>query len=180
MKEFRDRPMRSNHHAALDERIADTLMESRVNFVCSVPCGLLSGLLANISRNKEIVHVPVTREEEGVGVCAGAYLGGARPALLMQNSGLGNSLNALLSLTGEYELGLILVIGYRGRREEEKIAAQIPMGEATEKLLSVVRAEFEIIESEQQIPRLKKMANRAFERGKIGAILLTPRLWEKN
>lgn len=180
MKQSRDRTMRSSRRAGLDERIADTLRESGVNFVCSVPCGLLSGLLANISTKKEIMHVPVTREEEGVGVCAGAYLGGARPALLMQNSGLGNSLNALLSLTGEYELGLILVIGYRGRKEEEKISAQIPMGEVTEKLLSLIRAEFEIIDSERQIPRLKRMADRAFDHGKIGAVLLTPRLWEKN
>ena len=54
-----------------------------------------------------IRHVPVTREEEGVGIAAGAALAGGKPLLLMQNSGLGNCVNALASLTGLYELPLV-------------------------------------------------------------------------
>src|SRR5208282_10079 len=114
-------------HWSVDASIVKALVNSGTNFVCSVPCSLLSGVLDELSKGRTMItHVPVTREEEGVGICAGAFLGGGRPALLMQNSGLGNSLNALLSLTSFYELGLFLLIGFRGRVAEERIRAQVP------------------------------------------------------
>ncbi len=96
----------------------------------------------------------------------------------MQNSGLGNSLNALLSLTNFYELGLFLLIGFRGRKTEEKIAAQIPMGEATGKLLSLINAETQIVENLSGIDNIKRLATNAYE-GKITAALLTPGLWSE-
>ncbi|MDD1742435.1 MAG: hypothetical protein LUQ47_03795, partial [Methanotrichaceae archaeon] len=49
-----------------------------INFAASVPCINLGGLLDLISHDPEIIHIPVTREEEGVGICAGAWLGGCR------------------------------------------------------------------------------------------------------
>ena len=74
-----------------------------IDFVVSVPCVNLSRILDMLDADDEITHIPVTREEEGIGICAGAYLGGKKPAILMQNSGLGNSINALKSLTELYE-----------------------------------------------------------------------------
>jgi len=85
-----------------------------INFATSVPCVNLQELLAWLSEDEQIVHVPVTREEEGVGICAGAWMGGRRPALLMQNSGLGNSINALASLNILYGLPLLMIISHRG------------------------------------------------------------------
>ena len=49
-----------------------------INFATSVPCVNLQELLALVSGDPEIIHVPVTREEEGVGICAGAWMGGRR------------------------------------------------------------------------------------------------------
>ena len=72
-------------------------------------------------------HVPLTREEEGVGICAGAALSGRRPAMFVQSSGIGNMINALLSLTAFYELPLALFVSRRGVYKE-KIEAQFPMG----------------------------------------------------
>jgi sulfopyruvate decarboxylase TPP-binding subunit len=96
----------------------------------------------------------------------------------MLNSGLGNSLNALLSLTRFYKLGLLLVMGFRGLRGEEKVEAQIPMGDATEGLLSVLGAESTIIRRPDDIPLVKEMALRAFDQEGITAVLLTPNLWK--
>ena len=100
---------------SIDNEIAAIILEEDINFVCSVPCAMLTGVL-KLLQNAAVLHIPVTREEEGVGIAAGASLGGKRPALLMQNSGLGNSLNALLSLTKLYRLPLPLVISHRGRK----------------------------------------------------------------
>jgi sulfopyruvate decarboxylase subunit alpha len=108
-----------------------------LDFVASVPCVNLQELLSLVDADPKITHVPVTREEEGVGICAGAYLGGKRPALLMQNSGLGNSINALASLNGLYKIPLLMIISHRGG-EGETIAGQVPMGKLAPKLLDAM------------------------------------------
>ncbi|MGD0952492.1 MAG: sulfopyruvate decarboxylase subunit alpha [Methanotrichaceae archaeon] len=110
------------------------LKSSGIDFVASVPCINLQQLLKLIDADPEIVHVPVTREEEGVGLCAGAWMGGKIPALLMQNSGLGNSINALASLDFLYGIPLLMIISHRGC-EGELIVGQMPMGRLTPTLL---------------------------------------------
>jgi sulfopyruvate decarboxylase subunit alpha len=108
-----------------------------INFAASVPCVNLQELLARINKDEQIVHVPVTREEEGVGLCAGAWMGGRRPALLMQNSGLGNSINALASLDILYGIPLLMIISHRGGKGESVIG-QVPMGRLTAPLLEAM------------------------------------------
>jgi len=110
------------------------LKKAGIDFVTSVPCINLGGLLDLLESDPEIVHIPVTREEEGVGICAGAYLGGANPAIVMQNSGLGNSINALASLSLLYRMPLLMVLSHRGDLGEQ-ISAQVPMGQLTPGLL---------------------------------------------
>jgi len=170
---------RDRYHWSVDASIVKALVNSGTNFVCSVPCSLLSGVLDELSKGRTMItHVPVTREEEGVGICAGAFLGGGRPALLMQNSGLGNSLNALLSLTSFYELGLFLLIGFRGRVAEERIRAQVPMGDVTQRMLTTMNAEFDVIERVEDIPRIETLSRLSYEGSKVTAALLPPGLWK--
>ena len=109
------------------EAIFDGLKDAGINFIVSVPCVNLSKLLNMIDEDPDITHVPVTREEEGIGICAGAYLGGKKVAILMQNSGLGNSINALKSLTELYEFPLLMIMSHRGTNGEN-ICGQVPMG----------------------------------------------------
>ena len=116
------------------EAIYDGLKDSGIDFIVSVPCVNLSKLLNMIDEDSEIIHIPVTREEEGIGICAGAYLGGKSPAILMQNSGLGNSINALKSLMELYESPLLMIMSHRGT-EGENICGQVPMGQSTPRIL---------------------------------------------
>ncbi|ABR55296.1 sulfopyruvate decarboxylase subunit alpha [Methanococcus vannielii SB] len=113
------------------------LVESKIDFVTSVPCANLKDVLNYLDEDKNIQHIPVTREEEGIGVCAGAYLAGKKTAILMQNSGLGNSINAIGSLLKVYKIPMVFIISHRGDLKE-KISAQIPMGQWTKKLLETV------------------------------------------
>jgi sulfopyruvate decarboxylase subunit alpha len=113
------------------------LKRAGIDFAASVPCINLQQLLHQVEEDHEIIHIPVTREEEGVGLCAGAWMGGRKPALIMQNSGLGNSINALASLDFLYEIPLLMIISHRGC-EEETIAGQVPMGKLTPKLLDAM------------------------------------------
>ncbi len=110
------------------------LVEAGIDFVVSLPCINLKELLKMVEATPDMIHIPVTREEEGIGICAGAYLAGKKTAILMQNSGLGNSVNVLASLFKLYHMPLLMIISHRGTLGE-KINGQIPMGKATPKIL---------------------------------------------
>ena len=108
-----------------------------LNPIISLPCKYTAALLNVISRKNNLLHIPVTREEEGVGIACGAYLAGKRPLLIIQNSGLGNSINAVASLSNYYKIPLVFIISHRGT-EGETIDAQRPMGEITPLLLELL------------------------------------------
>ncbi len=116
------------------EAVYKALKKAGIDFIVSLPCVNLGRVLEFVEKDEAIIHIPVTREEEGVGICVGAFLGGKNPAILMQNSGLGNSVNALASLHKLYGIPLLMVMSHRGTLGEE-IQAQIPMGKATPKIL---------------------------------------------
>ena len=78
-----------------------------------------------------------TREEEAFGIGAGIYLGGGRPAVLLQSSGLGNSLNALGSLLIPYQIPVLMIVSMRGEPGEWN-AAQVPLGRAVPDVLQAL------------------------------------------
>ena len=123
------------------EAIYNGLKDAGIDVIVSVPCVNLSKLLNMIDEDDSITHIPVTREEEGIGLCAGAYLGGKRTAILMQNSGLGNSINALKSLTELYGFPLLMIMSHRGT-EGENICGQVPMGQSTPLILEAMNFNF--------------------------------------
>ncbi|HER25688.1 MAG TPA: sulfopyruvate decarboxylase subunit alpha [Rhodospirillales bacterium] len=111
------------------DQLYQRLRANGLDFFVSVPCKLLDGLLRRLGNDEDILYTPVSREEDGVGVLAGAYLGGRKPALVMQNSGFGNSVNAVCSLLNYYRIPIIFVISHRGS-PGEPVAAQVAMGDA--------------------------------------------------
>ena len=84
------------------------------DFFCGVPCSLLKGLVSLLEKDHEARYVSATREDSALGMAAGAFFGGKRPLVLMQNSGLGVSVNALASLHTLYEIPVLIVISWRG------------------------------------------------------------------
>ncbi len=162
----------------IDFILYDTIKKSRINLILSLPCIMLKGLLEIINEKNEIHHIPLTREEEGVGIAAGAYLGGRRPAILMQNSGLGNSVNAIKSLLQLYKIPVIFIMSHRGA-EGEKILAQIPMGTLTPNLLDLLDIKKFIINSVDDILEIKKAVDLSEKTKNPVGILLKRNLWRK-
>ena len=159
------------------EAIFNGLKDAEIDFIVSVPCVNLSKLLNMINEDDEIIHVPVTREEEGIGICAGAYLGGKKPAILMQNSGLGNSINALKSLTELYEFPLLMIMSHRGT-EGENICGQVPMGESTPRLLEAMNFKFfKPANPEAAYDAVKLSWDLSVEKGKPVSVLLEIKYW---
>ncbi|MEM4447547.1 MAG: sulfopyruvate decarboxylase subunit alpha [Candidatus Jordarchaeales archaeon] len=159
--------------------ILQSLLKARIDFAVSVPDALFAEVLEKLE-SVGITHIPVTREEEGVGVAAGAYLGGRRPVILMQNSGLGNCLNALLSLNKTFGIPLLMLISQRGGRGE-KIVAQIPMGEATIPILKAACIPFYVPESLQQLEsHIVEAAERSWKDELPVAVILRRELCEED
>ena len=86
--------------------------------------------------DRELRPVVLSTEEEGIGLAAGAWLGGARSVLLMQSSGVGNCVNAL-GMMRECRIPLLLLITMRGQFGEFN-PWQVPMGQATPGVLSAM------------------------------------------
>ena len=147
-----------------------------IDFAASVPCVNLQELLTLIGGDPEIVHLPVTREEEGVGICAGAWMGGRRPALLMQNSGLGNCINALASLDMLYGIPLLMIISHRGGAGEP-IIAQVPMGRLTVPLLDALGISHFQPQQEQVEETVAQAWSYAEKAGRPVAVLLDLQFW---
>ncbi|MFX1498671.1 MAG: sulfopyruvate decarboxylase subunit alpha [Promethearchaeota archaeon] len=160
----------------IDFELYKILKDSGINIILSVPCILLKGLLNLINERKEILHIPLTREEEGIGIAAGAYLGGKSPVMLMQNSGLGNSVNAIKSLLGLYNIPIIFIISHRGGKGEE-ILAQIPMGSITKKLLKLMGIKSWSIKSKNEINKLKGAISYSQRSSHSAGVLLQKSLW---
>ena len=104
---------RESASAAPSEFVA-ALKEEGVGFFAGVPCSLLKGLVSILEADKDAHYVSATREDSAIGMAVGAWLGGKLPMVLMQNSGLGVSINALASLSVMYEIPTLLVISWRG------------------------------------------------------------------
>src|SRR5512139_1644872 len=129
------------------------LKRAGVDFAASLPCEKIKTLLEMVE--EQFFHVPLTREEEGVGICAGAALAGRRPAMFVQSSGIGNMLNALLSLTQFYELPLAIFVSRRGVYQE-KIEAQLPMGRKLPVILAGAGIGYSEINAQEELALVER------------------------
>jgi len=158
-----------------EQELLNTLKKNGVDFTASLPCEKIKTLLEMVGR--DFCHVPLTREEEGVGICAGAALAGKRAAMFVQSSGIGNMINALLSLTQFYELPLALFISRRGVYQE-KIAAQFPMGQRLPGMLSGAGITYTEINKPKDIALIDSELRAVYTNNKIHAFLMSPAAWE--
>lgn len=159
------------------ENIMRVLKLMGVYFVVSVPCVKYARLIQLLDGHSMFTHIPATREEEGVGICTGAALAGEiSPVLLIQNSGLGNSVNALVSLTKLFDLPLIMFISHRGTMGE-KITAQVPMGTITSNLLSLMSIEHATIEGHWGMDVLADLIGRTRKESRVTAALFPVDFW---
>ena len=145
--------------------------------VVYVPDNPLSHVLRVLGeRFTDVRTTLATREEEAFGIAAGLYLGGVRPTVMLQSSGLGNSLNALTSLIVPYKIPVLIVISMRGDAGEWN-EAQVPMGRAVRPIcdaMGIPHVTVESADSTSEIVRL--VAQTAFGTRQAGACLLPRRM----
>ena len=120
-----------------------------------------------------------TREEEAFGIAAGLYLGGRRPAVMLQSSGVGNSLNAITSLLLPYRIPVLMVVNMRGEPGEWN-EAQVPMGHALGAIFAAIGVAHSTVDSAASAAEaVEAAAAAAFTSRSAVACLLSRRLWEE-
>ena len=155
-------------HAALG-----TLEVRQVAYVPDAGHRRLIELAVNDARMRAVA---LTSEEEGVGLAAGAWLGGERSVLLMQSSGVGNIVNGLASLTSACALPLVLVVTMRGEWAEFN-PWQVPMARATRTVLEAMDVRCEVVSSPEAVTETVAAAiDLAYGADQAVAVLLSQRL----
>ena len=119
----------------IDKKIVDDFVANEISFVTTVPCKQLAGVIQEVEERDSIFHIPSNKEDEGMGLCAGAFMGGKRPAIIMQNTAIGVTINTLATLTQFYRMPLPMIISYRGELREP-VACQVEMAVHTKALLA--------------------------------------------
>lgn len=158
------------------DALFETLQLSGVTQVGHVPDAGHARLIDLCTRDPQIQVTGLTSEEEGVGLAAGAWLGGSRAALLMQSSGLGNCVNAIASLAEAGQFPLLMLITMRGEWGEFN-PWQVPLGRATRDVLVALDCRiFEAHQPDEVAETAHAAARLAFDSSQRVAVLLTQRL----
>ncbi len=148
----------------------EKLRGENFDFFTGVPCSLLSGLIASLQESPEAEYIPSVREDVAVGLCAGVYMAGRFPVVLMQNSGLGYCLNAITSLNLIYKLPVLMIMSWRGF-EGKDAPEHIIMGEVNEKLLETAGLKYAVL-SEENLDQTLANACRTIKDEKVPFTIL--------
>ncbi|MEM8862544.1 MAG: sulfopyruvate decarboxylase subunit alpha, partial [Chloroflexota bacterium] len=139
---------------------------------------LLGDLIDLLGNDQSVTYTPAAREEEGLGLCAGAYLAGKTPVLVMQNTGLGTIVTSLFSLGLFYNLPITMIVSHRGT-PGEKIGTQVPMSNATKPILDVAGIPYFAFSNPADVPKVGRLVAHAQVAQKPVAALLDFDFWGK-
>jgi phosphonopyruvate decarboxylase len=120
------------------QQFLDELERQGYNFFTGVPCSLFEGVTRILDAEPRYGYISAVREDSAIGIAAGAYFGGRQPVVLMQNSGLGVSINALVSLNQIYDIPVLIVVSWRGEGGEDA-PEHLVMGDVMDPLLDLLR-----------------------------------------
>ncbi len=152
--------------------IFDSFQQAGIEQVSYVPDAGHARLIRMCSAAEGRTSVVLTTEEEGIAVCAGAWLGGQRSAMLMQSSGVGNSIN-MLSLLASCRIPFLTVVTMRGEFQEFN-PWQVSMGRATPAALEIMGVTVIRVDRLEDLPAVMASASTmAFESDQPIAVLLS-------
>ena len=151
------------------------LKEHGVDFLPFVPDAGHASLIELAFDDPHIQPVVLTTEEEGVALACGHWLGGKKSVLLMQSSGVGNTVN-MLSLISNCNFPFVVLVTMRGNFGEFN-SWQVPMGRATPDVLTAMGIQVYVVERDDELPKAVDAAlYSAFSSDQGVAVLLSQNL----
>lgn len=160
--------------------IFDALRACDVRIISALPETWLVHLIRMAEADPDVTLVRLAKEEEGVGISAGAHLAGVKSAMMMQNHGFLQSINGIVSLAHLYKIPLLMLISYRGEFGERD-PWQTQGGGVTEGVLRELGIPYQCLEHPGHVAhRIRKAQTLAESALKPVALLLCRDLmWEE-
>ena len=160
--------------------IYGALKKAGIGLVSALPETWLVHLIRMADDDPEMVLVRLAKEEEGVGISAGAHFAGVKSAMLMQNHGFLASIKGIVSFAQLYRMPLLMLISYRGHFGERD-PWQTQGGSATEPLLRALGIRYEFLDDPATVEtRIAEALTLAYSSLHPVALLLTRKLmWEE-
>ena len=149
----------------ISEQIVGDLVANDISFVTTVPCKQLGGVIEAVEAHPDIMHVR-----------AGAWMGGKRPMIIMQNTAIGVTINTLVTLTQFYRMPLPMLISYRGELKEP-VACQAEMAVHTKALLAQLNIPTYHFHKQSDADELDAILKYTFMCNKPVAILTDATFW---
>ena len=165
---------------ASSKLIFETLKECNIRLVSALPETWLVHLIRMADEDPGMTLVRLAKEEEAVGISAGAYFAGVKSAMVMQNHGFLASINGIVSFAHLYRIPLLMLISYRGSFGERD-PWQTQGGNVTEPVLRALRIPYFCLDSAEAVTKRIRHAQTLAESSlQPVAILLTRDLmWEE-
>ena len=154
--------------------IIDAVKQAGVEFVVSVPDIVTSdGLLWPITRDPDFRLVRVCKEDEGVSICGAMSYNGTRALLLMQQTGLMDSLNAIRAIGMDYRLPICMMVGLQGKEPELKSAESASFGvRIVEPVLDAMQIPYRVIEEPADVTHVAGDIDAAYQQSRTFVFLI--------
>ncbi len=147
------------------------LKDQGFSFFSGVPCSYLKGLINSAQDLGE--YIIAANEGDAVAVCAGAYMGGKRPVVLMQNSGLTNAISPLTSLCAVFKIPVLAFVSLRGEEGVFDEPQHSLTGRITIPLLELMGITWEYLsDNSEEAARQLDRAARIIEQGEMFAFVV--------
>ncbi len=128
----------------------DALLASGIDFAACLPDSAFQELYLPLSTESGVDYIQVANEGDGVGICMGAWLGGKKPVLIMENTGFAVTPYALMRGPIPFGVPMLLLIAHRGGFHDQRWFS-VPMGWGTEPLLDAMRISYEFVSKTEDI-----------------------------
>ena len=149
----------------------EVLKNRNITFFSGVPCSILKNIITYALSDHQITYVPAPREDSALGIASGAYMCGKSSGILIQNSGLGNVVNPLISFNLIYKVPVLMIISWRGYLGKDAPEHSI-MGEKTLSLLEELSIPYGILEEDNLDHLMDKVGLSMSKQGVPGAIVI--------
>ena len=157
------------------ESLIETLKKNKSEFFTGVPDSVLKELSIFLKKKNKKKHIIATNEGSAVSIAIGHYLSTKKiPCIYMQNSGLSNALNPLISIAHPkvYSIPLILIIGWRGSPNIKDEPQHEVKGKITQQILKLLNIKYTIIRNRNDLKKFDKQIKRAKKDKSIVACLI--------
>ncbi|MHA1211896.1 MAG: sulfopyruvate decarboxylase subunit alpha [Candidatus Heimdallarchaeota archaeon] len=159
----------------LENELISLLKKHNISYALTLPCAKIKRLLT--LTHDSFHHIPLSREEEGIGIASGIHLAGKKSVMMIQSGGIGNSLNAMLSLALVYKIPIPIIISWRGIYKE-KIEAQVPVGKYLPAIFKATDFPFFEIHEAKDFAKIEQALTTCFEQNLPVGIFISPQFWE--